>query len=151
MNLKDQLMSDLKDAMRSGDELKKSTIRMVRSSIKNAEIARMSELDEAGVQDVLRKEIKQRHESADEYERANRTDLADRERAEAAFIESYVPPQMSEDAIEAEVRRIVGEAGATGPKDMAKVMPAAMSRMKGQADGRLVNKVVNRVLSEGTV
>lgn len=149
MSLKDQLMTDLQSAMRSGDELKKTTIRMLRASVKNAEIARIGELDDVGVQDVLRKEIKQRRESAEEYERGNRMDLADKERAEVAIIEAYLPAQMSEEAIMAVVRAVVAEVGATGPKEMNKVMPVAMSRLKGQADGRLVNKAVTEVLSEG--
>jgi uncharacterized protein YqeY len=150
MSLKEQLTKDLQDAMRSGDELKKSTIRMVRAAIKNAEIAQIGELDDAGVQNVMRKEIKQRRESGDEYERHNRLDLAQRERAEAALIEAYLPQQMSEAEIEAVVRGIVGEVGASGPRDMNKVMPVVMSRLKGRAEGRLVNKVVSGVLSEGT-
>ncbi len=101
MTLKDQLMEDLKDAMRSGDELRKLTIRMARAAIKNAEINRMGELDDAGVQDVLRKEIKQRRESAEEYEKGKRTDLSDKERAEAALLEAYLPKQMSVEEVEA--------------------------------------------------
>lgn len=150
MSLKDQLMTDMQAAMRSGDELKKTTIRMLRAAIKNAEIARIGELDDAGVQDVLRKEIKQRRESAEEYERAKRMDLADKEKAELALIEAYLPAQMSEQAVETEVRAIIAELGALGPKEMNKVMPVAISRLKGRADGRLVNKAVTKVLSEGT-
>src|SRR6266550_2777457 len=109
MSLKDTLMKDLQDAMRSGDELRKETLRMARAAIKNTEIDRMGELDDAGVQDVLRKEIKQRRESAEEYERGKRMDLADKERAEAAFLEAYLPQQMSEEEIEVEVRAIIAE------------------------------------------
>src|SRR5438067_9889324 len=114
MALKEQLMEDLKEAMRSGDELRRDTIRMARTAIKNTEIARMAELDDAGVQDVLRKEIKQRRESADEYTRGKRTDLADKELAEAAILESYLPRQMSEQEIEAEVRTVIADLGASG-------------------------------------
>src|SRR5437899_12694038 len=117
MSLKDTLMKDLQDALRGGDELRKSTIRMARAAIKNTEIARIAELDDAGVQDVLRKEIKQRRESADEYSRGRRTDLADKELAEAAILEGYLPRQMSEQEIEAEVRSVIAELGASGPKD----------------------------------
>ena len=95
MTLKEQLMEDLKDAMRSGDELRRDTIRMARTAIKNSEINRMAELDDAGVQDVLRKEIKQRRKSADEYEKGKRMDLADKERAEATFA-GGVPAQANE-------------------------------------------------------
>lgn len=150
MTLKDQLMHDLQDAMRSGDELRKQTIRMARAAIKNTEIERMAELDDEGVQNVLRKEIKQRRESAEEYERGKRMDLADKERAEAAMLEAYLPQQLSEEEIEVEVRSLISELGASGPRDISKVMPAAMSRMKGKADGRLVNRVVTRLLAEGS-
>lgn len=148
MTLKDQLMEDLKDAMRSGDELRRETIRMARAAVKNAEIKRLGELDDAGVQEVLRKEIKQRRESAEEYSKGNRSDLADKELAEVAILEKYLPTQMSEQEIEAEVRAIVAEVGATGPKDMNKVMPTAMSRLRGRADGRTINQTVSRILSE---
>jgi uncharacterized protein len=146
MTLKDQLMDDLKDAMRSGDELRKQTIRMARAAIKNTEINKMTELDDAGVQDVLRKEIKQRRESADEYEKGNRMDLADKERAEAAMLEAYLPAQMNSQDIEAEVRAIIAE---TGSKEVSKVMPLAIQRLKGRADGRAVNQVVTKVLAGG--
>jgi uncharacterized protein YqeY len=145
MTLKEQLMEDMKDAMRSGDELRRDTIRMARTAIKNTEINKMSELDDAGVQDVLRKEIKQRRESADEYEKGNRMDLADKERAEATLLEAYLPKQMSEEEIETEVRAVIAEVGS---KEMSKVMPAAMQRMRGRAEGRMVNQVVTRVLAE---
>lgn len=150
MSLKEKLLQDLQDAMRSGDEIRKSTIRMARAAIKNAEIARKAELDDAGVQDVLRKEVKQRRESAEEYRRGNRQDLADREMAEVEIIESYLPQQMGESEIEAEVRAVISEVGAAGPKDMSKVMPAVMSRLRGRAEGRIINQVVTRLLSEGT-
>lgn len=146
MTLKEQLMKDLQDAMRSGDELRRETLRMARASIKNTEIARIAELDDPGVQDVLRKEIKQRRESAEEFEKARRMDLADKERAEAAILEAYLPQQMSEEEIEAEVRGILAE---TGAREMSKIMPVAMGRLKGKADGRLINRVVSRVLAEG--
>jgi len=146
MTLKEQLMEDLKDAMRSGDELRRETIRMARGAIKNAEINKMAELDDAGVQDVLRKEIKQRRESADEYEKGKRMDLADKERAEAAILEAYLPKQLSPEEVETEVRGIIAE---TGSREVSKVMPVAIQRLKGRADGRTVNQVVTRVLAEG--
>jgi uncharacterized protein YqeY len=149
MSLKDTLMKDMQDAMRSGNELRKETLRMARSAIKNAEIQKIGELDDAGVQDVLRKEIKQRRESAEEYSKANRQELADKELAEAAILEPYLPKQMSPEEIEAEVRAVISEIGASGPQDMSKVMPAAMQRLRGRADGRAVNQIVTRLLSGG--
>ena len=149
MTLKEQLLTDLQDAMRSGDDLRKQTIRMARAAVKNAEIERMAELDDTGVQGVLYREIKQRRDSADEYRRGNRPDLVDKELAEVAILEAYLPQQMSEEDIEGEVRAVISEVGAAGPKDMGKVMPAVMSRLKGRADGRAINRVVGRVLAEG--
>jgi len=146
MTLKDQLLEDQKDALRSGEELRKDTLRMARAAVKNAEINKMAELDDAGVQDVLRKEIKQRRESADEFEKGKRMDLADKERAEAAILEAYLPTQMSPEEIEAEVRAIIAEVGST---EVSKVMPVAIQRLKGRADGRTVNQVVTRVLAGG--
>ncbi len=113
-----------------------------------ASVARSTELDDAGVQNVLRIEIKQRRDSAEAYIRANRTDLVDKELAEAAILEAYLPKQMSQEEIEVEVRTLIQELGASGPQDMNKVMPAAMSRLKGRADGRTVNQVVTRLLSQ---
>jgi uncharacterized protein YqeY len=146
MTLKEHLMEDMKDAMRSGDELRRDTIRMARTAVKNAEINKMAELDDAGVQDVLRKEIKQRRESADEYEKGNRIDLADKERAEASLLEAYLPTQMGVEEIEAEVRGIIADIGS---KEMSKVMPAVMQKLRGRAEGRVVNQVVTKVLAEG--
>jgi uncharacterized protein YqeY len=145
MTLKDQLLEDQKDAMRSGDELRKETIRMARAAIKNAEINKIAELDDAGVQDVLRKEIKQRRESADEYEKGKRMDLADKERAEAVILEAYLPKQMTPEEIETEVRAVIAEVGS---REVSKIMPVAIQRTKGRADGRTVNQVVSKVLSE---
>ncbi len=187
MSLKDRLMSDLRDAMRSGDELRKSTIRMARAAIESAEATRRrelfatllqeagikyddaeavvdiepgtidsadieqkSKLDDAGIEGVLATAIKQRREAADIYERNNRPGLAERERAEADILEAYLPRQMSEVEIETEVRAIITELGASGAGDMKRVMPAAMTRMKGRAEGRSINKVVNRLLSESS-
>lgn len=149
MSLKDTLMRDLQEAMRSKDELRKDTIRMARAAIRNVEIDKMKELDDAGVIDVLRKEIKQRRESADEYSRANRTDLVEKELAEAALLDAYLPAQMSEADVEAEIRALLSELGDVGPKDMGKVMPRAMQQLKGRADGGLINRTVSKLLAEG--
>jgi uncharacterized protein YqeY len=164
MTLKEQLMRDMQDAMRSGDELRKQTIRMARAAIQSAEteartklfesgastedIEARSLLDDAGVQAVLQKAIKQRRESAEEYTRANRTDLAEKELAEVSVLEAYLPKQMGDEEIEAEVAAVIAEVGASSLKDISKVMPAAMSRLKGRADGRAVNRAVSKLLSQ---
>lgn len=189
MSLKDRLMNDLRDAMRSGDELRKSTIRMARAAIESAEAARRhelyltlleevgpgtedengepvlqletsiiqradiehrSELTDAEIEAVLATAIKQRREAAEAYERHNRPELAAKEQAEAAILEDYLPRQMSEEEIEGEVYTLIAELGASGASDMKRVMPAAMSRLKGKAEGRIINKVVTRLLSESS-
>lgn len=182
MSLNERLMNDLRDAMRSGDELRKSTIRMARAAIQSAEQARRSEilaallqeagvedaahlpegaiesadietrskLDDAAIESVIATAIKQRREAADAYDKHNRRELAEKERAEATILEEYLPKQMSEEEIEGEVRAIIAELGAAGPSDMKRVMPAAMSRLKGKAEGRTINKVVTRLLTGGS-
>jgi uncharacterized protein YqeY len=109
-------------------------------------VERYAQLDDAGIQDVIRKEIKQRRESIDAYEKANRPDLAAKERAEAAILEAYLPQQMSEAEVETAVRAIISEVGS---RELSKIMPVAMSRLKGKAEGRMVNQAVTRVLAQG--
>jgi hypothetical protein len=155
MGLKDRLQDDLKDAMRAGDATRRDTLRSVITAINNAAIARVNvkdeaatrqELPEADVLGVIQKQAKQRRESIDEFRKASRNDLADREQAELAIIEAYLPQQLSRDDVAGEVRKAIAETGATGPGDKAKVMPVIMGRLKGQADGRLINEVVTELL-----
>jgi uncharacterized protein YqeY len=153
--LKDQLSAELQEAMRAGDALRRDVLRGVLTAISNAEIARVNvkdeaarrqELGDAEVLDVLQRQAKQRRESIAEYEKAARRDLADRESAELALIEAYLPQQASRDEVEAEVRRVIGETGAVGASDKGKVMPKAIAALKGRADGRLINEVVTELL-----
>ncbi len=158
MTIKVRLSDDLKDAMRARDELRRNVLRSVLTAISNAEIARVdvkdaaasrSELADADVAAVLRKQAKQRRESAGEYRKAARTDLAEREEAEAAIIDAYLPQELSRDEIASEVRAVIAEVGASGPGDKGRVMPAAMARLRGRADGRTVNEVVTELLAGG--
>ncbi|MHB8375608.1 MAG: GatB/YqeY domain-containing protein [Dehalococcoidia bacterium] len=157
--MKAQLSDDLKDAMRARDELRRNVLRSVLTAISNAEIARVnvkdasasrSELADADVFDVLQKQAKQRRESAEEYRKAGRVDLADLEEAEEAIIVGYLPQQLSREEIAAAVRAVIAETGASGARDKGKVMPAAMARLRGRADGRTVNEVVTELLAVGT-
>lgn len=158
MALKDQLNNDLQDAMRAGEAVRRDTLRSVLTAIRNAEIARVDvkkegagreELDDGGVLDVVQKQAKQRRESIDEYGKAGRKDLVDREAAELAILEVYLPKQLTRDEIAAEVRAVIAETGASGPADTKKVMPAAIARMKGKADGKAINEVVAELLKSG--
>jgi len=158
MSLKQQLTTDLQDAMRSGDETRKSTIRMLMTAVQNAEIAAVDikdadasrqELDDDAVLAVIAKQAKQRRESIEEFKKANRTDLADKEAAELKILEEYLPAMLSRDEIVAATREVIAETGASGPSDKGKVMPVIMKRLAGQADGRAINEVVTELLSSG--
>ena len=154
--LKEQLSDDLKAAMRAGEATRRDVIRMALTAISNTEIARVNIKDEsasrqgltdADVLDVLQKQAKQRRESIEEFRKAGRDELVARETAELAIIETYLPQQLSRDEIATEVRAVVAETGASGMADKNKVMPVAIARLKGRADGRVINEVVSEILS----
>ena len=155
MSLKDQLNADLRDAMRGGEETRKGTLRLLITAIRNAEIpgegantdsARV-ELDDEGVLEVIRREVKQRRDSIDAYSGAGRKDLVEKEEAELAVLTAYLPAQMSRDEIVAIAREIIQRVGATGPADKGKVMPVIMAELRGKAEGRDINAAVTDILS----
>ena len=150
MSLKDKLTEDLKQAMRQGDEQRRSTLRLVMAAIKNAEIEKRRELEEGELLAIIAKEAKQRHESIAQFERGGRQDLADREEAELQILLAYLPEQLSREEIEAQARRIIEEVGATSPAQMGQVMRRLMPLMQGKADGKLVNQVVKEFLAGKT-
>jgi len=156
MSLKEQINADLRDAMRAGDEVRKSTLRLLLSAVRNAEIppegagpsaTARRELDDEGVRDVIRREVKQRRDSIDAYAKANRGDLVAREEAEMAVLAAYLPAQMSREEIEAAARAVIERTGARGPADKGKVMPVLMNELRGRADGRDINAVVTELLA----
>lgn len=147
MTLKDTIAHDLNDAMRARDETRKSTLRMLTAALKNAEIdARGKPFGDAEAVTVVQKQVKQRRDSIEEFTRANRPDLAEKERAELAILETYLPLQASREEIETAARRIAAETGASGPRDIGKVMPVLVREFAGKADGRMVNEVVRAIL-----
>lgn len=147
MTLKDTIAHDLNDAMRARDETRKSALRMLTAALKNAEIdARGKPFGDAEAVTVVQKQVKQRRDSIDEFTKAKRPDLAEKERAELVILETYLPQQASREEIEAAARRIVAETGASGPRDIGKVMPVLVREFAGKADGRMVNEVVRAVL-----
>lgn len=146
MDLKEQLRADMTAAMRGGEALRRDVLRMVIAAIKQTEIDTQRTLDDAGVQDVLRKQIKQRQESIADYTKAGRPAEVDREAAEIEIIEAYLPQMMSREEIEQIARPIIEEIGATDAKAMGQVMNRLMPHVKGRADGRLVNEVVRSLL-----
>lgn len=155
MSLQEQLAADLKDAMRHQDPVRMRTIRSVIAAMKQAETELDSrgervKLDEAGVMALIARQAKQRQESILEYQKGGRQDLVEAEQAELTILESYLPRQLTRGEIEVEVRRAIQEVGATGPHDMGKVMRPLMSRLRGRADGQLVNVVVREMLANPT-
>lgn len=146
MSIKDRIQDDLKAAMKSGDTRRREILRLLMAAFKQVEVDRRVTLSDEDVTGLLITEAKKRRESIDEMTRAGRTELVAQEQYELEVIEGYLPRQLSRDEIE----RIVGEAiaatGAAGPKDMGRVMGAVMPRLRGQADGKLVNEVVRQKL-----
>ncbi len=147
MGLREQLDGDMKDAMKSRDTVRLETIRGVRGAIRNKEIEVGGELDDEGIQKVLRSLVKQRADSIEQYQGAGRTDLAEKEAAEKAVLEAYLPAAPSEAEVERVVAEVIAEVGASGPKDMGKVMKPALEKLGAGADGKLVSATVKRLLS----
>lgn len=147
MSLKEQLAADLKDAIRQRDERRRNVLRLTLAALHNAEIAARQELDEPAVLSVLTKEAKQRRESIEEFRKAGRQDLIEKEEPELAILAAYQPQQLSREEIVQAVRKAIEETGASGPGDLGKVMPVLMQQVRGRADGREVNEVVRELLA----
>jgi len=148
MALKDRLASDLKEAIRSSDERRKSAIRLVMAAAKNAEVAQGSPLDDAGVLKVISKEVGRHRESIEQFGKGGRQDLVDQEEAELTVLLSYLPPAMSRDEIVEAARQVISQVEARGPADKGKVMPVLIAQLAGRAEGREINEVVTGLLAE---
>jgi len=144
--LKQKLADDLKQAMRSGDKVRRSAIRLLLAAIGNAEIARQAALDDADILGIIAKEVRQRHESIEAFKQGNRQDLIAQEEAELAILQEYLPQQISREEIVEAACRVIEEVGAQGPGDKGKVMPKLIAQLKGRADGREINSVVTELL-----
>ena len=149
MSLKEQLANDLADALRQGDDTRKSTIRMLMSAINTEEVAgaERRELGDDEMLKVVAKQVKQRRDSIEEFNKAGREELAEKEAAEMKVLQAYMPGQAGREEIEAEARKVIDEVGASGPQDKGKVMQAIMPRLAGRAEGRDINDVVTQLLS----
>ena len=147
---RDRFTSDLKDAMRAGDKLKVSTLRLMMAAIKSADIearpAGKDPIDDAAITNVMAKMIKQRRDSAEQFTKGNRPEMAASELGEIAIIESYLPTQMDEAATKAAVAKAIAETGAASPKDMGKVMAALKTAYAGQMDFGKVGGIVKDAL-----
>jgi uncharacterized protein YqeY len=145
--LQKRIADDMKSAMKSGDTVKRDTLRMLIASVNNAEIAKQAALTDADVLGVISKEVKRHVESIDAFKKGNRTDLVAKEEAEMAVLQAYLPKQMSRDEITAAAREVIAAVGAKGPGDKGKVMQQLMPKLKGKADGKDINEVVTQLLS----
>jgi uncharacterized protein YqeY len=148
MSLKDQITEDMKTAMRAKEADRLSTIRLLLAAIKQREVDERITLDDAAIVGVVDKLIKQRKDSIAAFQAAGRTDLVDKESAELAVLQAYLPARMSADEVAAAIARIVTETGATGPADMGKVMGAAKAQLAGKADMGTVSAAVKAALSK---
>lgn len=146
MHPKEQIQDDLKAAMKAGDPVKRDALRMLAAALKQEEIDKRITLTEEQAHSILMTEAKKRRDTIAEMTKAGRQDIADKEQMELGLIESYLPTQMTRDEIEAEVRKAIAETGATTGKDMGNLMKVLMPRVKGKADGKLVNDVVKSLL-----
>lgn len=162
--LKDKLKEDMKNALKSGDSVRRTLIGMVMASIKNKELEKRgkliktvidpaqleaeSQLTEQETMDVLASEVKRRRDSVTEFEKGGRPELAESEKAEAEILMTYLPEQISDDALRALVKKAISSTGATTVKDMGKVMGALKTELKGAADGQRVSTMVKEDLSK---
>lgn len=148
MLLKDRLVEDMKAAMKAKEEgkVRLSVIRMVRAAIKNTEIDKRIELNDAQVIEVLAREVKMRRDAMEEFSKVKRSDKVQELEVEVAILMEYLPQQLSKDEIRDIAKEIIAETGAQGPKDLGKVMSMITPKTKGRADGKLVNQIVRELL-----
>jgi uncharacterized protein YqeY len=146
MDTRTQIENDLKEAMRTKDELRKNTLRMALSALKLAEIDKGSPLDEGAQFAMLQKEIKSRQESITDAEKAGRSDIVASARAEIAILESYLPKQLTQKELEEMASQAIAEAGATSPREMGQVMKLLVPKLQGRASSSDASQVVRRLL-----
>ncbi len=146
MTIKTQLNDSMKDAMKSGDEVRKRTVRMVLAAVKQAEVDKRIELDDMAVMNLIQKEVKNRREAIEEAKKANRADLIADNEAEIKVLEVFLPKAMPAEELRALVQAAIAEAGAAGPGDMGKVMKTVMPKVAGRAPNDMVSAAVKEAL-----
>ena len=149
MTLKERLQQDLHQAMRSHDEHRKTAIRLVISAVGYEEIARLHDLNDEEVLEIIGREIKQHRESLSEFEKGKRADLVAEEKAQLEVLLSYLPAQLSHEEIVLAAQQAIAETQATGPQHLGQVMRVLMPRLHGKADGGTANQIVKQLLSQG--
>ena len=146
MSLKQKLQEDLKSSMKNKDAIKKSVITLIRSSIKQYEVDNRVELQDDEIVDLIAKQLKQTRDSREEFAKAGREDLVSKAEAEIEVLKEYLPQQLSEEELNEIVISTISEVGATSMKDMKKIMTSIMPKVKGRADGKLINELVKKNL-----
>ena len=147
MELKQTLLSDLKEAMKSKDPLKVDTLRLIVSEIKNKEIDLREEMGDEAIIALLTTQIKKRKEAAGMFEKGGRTDLKEKEEKEMALIQVYLPEQVGEEELKQRIQAVIAETGAQSPKDMGKVMKVVVPEFKGKAEGDQIRNIVTELLA----
>jgi len=148
MDLIRRLSEDQKAAMKDGDRTRTAVLRLLRTRIKEAQVAKREDLSEGDVLKIIMSEIKRRREAIDLFERGGRGDLATKEKQEVAILESYLPQKLSEDELRAEAQKAIEEVGASGPQDLGKVMKVLMPRISGRAEGSDASRIVKELLAK---
>jgi len=160
--LKQQLQKDLNESLKSGDQLKRLVLGMAMNAVKNKELGKrqqlskgisdvgelekQSQLNDEEVVEVIASEVKKRKEAMEQFKTGGRDELAQKEKSEMDILLTYLPEQLGEEEIRAEIQKIISETGATGIKDMGKVIGAVMAKLKGKADGSIVSKIAKELL-----
>ncbi|MEN6460086.1 MAG: GatB/YqeY domain-containing protein [Syntrophomonas sp.] len=147
MSLADKLLADMKEAMKSHEKIRLSTIRMVRAAIKDAEINKHVELTDDEILDIITRQVKLRRDAIPDYEKANRPDSIQQLQDEIKVLQSYLPEQLSEEEIRSVIRDAIQETGVQGSHDMGKLMKSLMPKLKGRADGKQINQLVKEMLN----
>ena len=147
MTLKEKLLSDMKEAMKSKDSLRLGTVRSVISAVKNQEIDLKKELSEEEILTIVSREVKKRKEAAVLYEKGNRPELKDKEIQEMKILQTYLPEQVSEKDLRRRIQEVIAETGAEGMKDFGKIMKTLVPEFKGKADNSLIKELANEYLN----
>ena len=147
MSLKERLMADLKEAMKSKDKLRKDVITMVRAAIKQKEVDERVELDDADIENIISKQLKEKKSSIEEFKKGNRQDLVDQTNAEIEILLKYLPEQLSDEELKEIIKKVIDENEITSMKDIGKLMKNVMPLIKGKADGKQVNIIAKELLN----
>ena len=146
MSLKERLLEDMKLAMRDKDSIKKNAIQMARAAVLQVEKDNKITLDDDGIIDIIAKEVKKRRDSLSDFEKGGRQDLVDDLKKEIDILLQYLPQQLSEEELEGIVKQAIEDTGASSARDLGKIMQAVLPKVKGRADGKMINQIAKRLL-----